>query len=165
MAKTTQSVTYAAQLAAAASFASRINDTRSIDGCLQSSLIKVTMDAANVATDVITLIQLPMGAQVCPELCQFIVTDDMTSGALTVHVGDAVDADRYCVSANLATVGVVPFIASNATTFPAQLATRYHTEQTGVATTDTSLITATLATFTATIEAGEFYVLLVWKSI
>ena len=59
MAKSTQSTQYAAQLAAAASFVSRIDDKRVIEGSVQYATIKVPVPADNVATDVITLLELP----------------------------------------------------------------------------------------------------------
>lgn len=158
MAKTTQSVQYAAQVAAAVKFGDRINDKRSIEGTVQTALVKVVVDALNVATDVITLLELPPGSVVLPELSKIIMTDDATSGALTIDIGDVVDPDRYCDGANCAATGVVDFLTP---AFPAGLGTRHYTD----AATSTTLITATLATFTATIEAGEFYVLLAYKSL
>ena len=165
MPKTTQSVQRAAQVAAAANYASVTLDKRDIEGDVQYARVKAVFDGSNVATDVIELIQLPAGAMVIPELSKILVTDDMTSGALTIHVGDVVDPDRYCISANCAAPGVVEFIAAGATTFPAALATPLSVNATGVSTTDTSLVTATLATFTATIEAGELYFLIAYKCL
>jgi hypothetical protein len=60
---------------------------------------------------------------------------------------------------------VVEFIAAGATAFPAGFATSHEVDKTGVATTDTSIVTMTLATFTATIEAGEIYVILAYKCL
>lgn len=158
MPKTTQSVEYAAQVAAAANFTARIDDKRDIGGTVQTALVRVDITNENVATDVITLLELPPGAVVLPELSKIIVTDDMTSGALTIDIGDVVDPDRYCDGANCASTGVVDFLTP---AFPAGLATRHETD----AGTSTNLITATLATFTATIEAGTFYVLLAFKTL
>lgn len=162
MAKSTESTQYAAQVAAASNFATRIDDKRQIMGDVQFATIKVPVTADNVATDVITLLELPAGAIVLPELSKLVVTDDMTSGALTIDIGDIVDPDRYCDGANCASVGVVEFLTPVA---PAGLATKTPVAKTGVSTTDTSLVTATLATFTATIEAGEFYVVLAYKCL
>jgi hypothetical protein len=161
MPKTTQSVQYAAQVAATSNFASRINDKRQIEGSICTALVKVVIDGSNVATDVITLLELPPGAIILPERCKIIVTDDMTSGALTIHVGDVVDSDRYCISANCAAPGVIDFIAATATAFPAGFGTRHQTD----AATATTLVTCTLATLTATIEAGEFYVSFAYKTL
>lgn len=158
MPKTTQSVQYAAQVAAAANFTARIDDARVLTGAVQTALLKVVIDAANVATDVITLMELPPGAIVLPELSKIIMTDDATSGALTIDIGDVVDPDRYCDGANCAAVGVVDFLTP---AFPAGLGTRKQ-----VSASDAShLVTLTLATFTATIEAGELYVLLAYKCL
>lgn len=158
MPKTTQSVQYAAQVAAAVKFGDRLNDKRQIEGTPQTALIKVVVDALNVATDVITLLELPPGSVVLPELSKIIMTDDATSGALTIDIGDVVDPDRYCDGANCAATGVVDFLTP---AFPAGFGTRHYTD----AATNTTLVTATLATFGATIEAGEFYVLLAYKSL
>ena len=158
MPKTTQSVQYAAQVAAAVKFGDRLNDKRQIEGTPQTALIKVVVDALNVATDVITLLELPPGSVVLPELSKIIMTDDATSGALTIDIGDVVDPDRYCDGANCAATGVVDFLTP---AFPAGFGTRHYTD----AATSTTLVTATLATFGATIEAGEFYVLLAYTSL
>lgn len=158
MPKTTQSVQYAAQVAAAVKFGDRLNDKRQIEGTVQTALVKVVVDALNVATDVITLLELPPGSVVLPELSKIIMTDDATSGALTIDIGDVVDPDRYCDGANCAATGVVDFLTP---AFPAGFGTRHYTD----AATSTTLVTATLATFGATIEAGEFYVLLAYKSL
>lgn len=161
MPKTTQSVQYASQVAAAVKFGDRLTDKRQIEGGISTALVKVILDGSNVATDVITLLELPPGAIILPERCKIIVTDDMTSGALTVHVGDVVDPDRYCISANCAATGVIDFIAAGATAFPAGFGTRHQAD----AATLTTLVTCTLATFTATIEAGEFYVSFAYKTL
>lgn len=165
MPKTTQSVQRAAQVAAASNFASRLDDSRQIGSEIQYAKVKAVFDGSNVATDVIELLQLPPGAIVLPELSKIIVTDDMTSGALTIHVGDVVDPDRYCISANCAAPGVIEFIAAAATAFPAGFGTPLQVAATGVSTTDTSIVTATLATFTATIEAGELYFVIAYKCL
>lgn len=158
MPKTTESTQYAAQVAAAANAASRIDDSRQIDGAVQYAFIDVPIDAANVATDVITLVELAPGAIIYPELSFIVVTDDMTSGALTIDIGDSVDPDRYCDGANCASTGTVQFLAP---AIPAGYTTRHKLD--GV--TGTNVITATLATFTATIEAGAFRVVLAYKSL
>jgi hypothetical protein len=165
MPKTTQSVQRAAQLAAAGNFATRIDDKRQIEGAVQYARVKAVFDGSNVANDVVTLLELPAGAMVMPELSSIIVTDDMTTGALTIHVGDVVDADRYAISANCAAPGVIPFIAANATSFPAALGTPHAVVKSTDATKDTSLVTMTFATFGATIEPGELYVLLAYKTL
>jgi hypothetical protein len=165
MPKTTQSVQYAAQVAAASNYGDTTLDKRDIMGPVQYAKCKAVFDGSNVATDVITLVQLPPGAIVLPELSKILVTDDMTSGALTIHVGDVLDPDRYCISANCAAPGVVDFIASNASTFPAGFGTPLQVDNTGVAATNTSLVTMTLATFAATIEAGELYVVIAYKCL
>lgn len=162
MAKTTQSTQYAAQVAGAANYASVTLGKREVDGPVLFAFVDVAVSADNVATDVIDLIELPAGAIVIPELSKIIVTDDMTSGALTIDIGDAVDADRYCDGANCASVGTVECISA---AYPDAYTTRHQCVNTGVASTTTTLIKATLATFTATIEAGAFRVVLAYKCL
>jgi hypothetical protein len=162
MAKTTQSTQYAAQVAAGANFVNRIDDSRQTSGAVQFALIEVPITADNVALDVITLLELPSGAIVCPELSSLIVTDDATSGALTIDIGDVVDVDRYCDGANCAAVGVVDFLTP---AIPVGLGTRTPVLKSADATLNTSLVTMKLATFTATIEAGSVFVNLAYKCL
>jgi hypothetical protein len=163
MAKTTQSVEYASQVASAIKFGDRIDDARTIEGSFQTATIKVVMDAANVATDVITLIQLPPGAIVLPQLSRVVVTDDMNDGAMTIDIGDIVDPDRYADGVDVAATGIKEFltsaIAADGFVNPLKVAA------TGVSTTDTSLITCTIATEAGTMEAGTFYVVLAYKNL
>ncbi len=164
MPKTTQSVEYAAQVAASANFANRIDDKRSIMGDIQYASIVVNFDATAMANnDVVALVGLPPGAIILPELCNIIVTDDLSSGALTVNIGDVLDADRYGVAVDIAAPGVKPFIAAAATTFPAGLLTRHELESTGVSTTQTNLVTMTMGG--ATTEAGQLIVNLTYKCL
>ena len=162
MAKTTQSTQRIAQVAAAANFASRIDDSRQVSGGIQYAFIDVTMDADNVATDVIELVELPPGAIVYPELSFINVTDDATSGALTIDIGDVLNPDRYCDGANCAAAGTVQFLAP---AIPEAYTTRYPVVETTVASTHGALVTMTLATFTATIEAGQLRVVLAYKCL
>lgn len=156
MAKTTQSTQYAAQVAAEANFSARINDSRQIDGPVEWAFIDVATTVDNVALDVISLVELPEGVIVIPELSFIRVTDDMTSGALTIDIGDATDPDRYCDGADCAAVGEVKFLAA---AIPDGYTNRY--KVTGA----NWIITLTLATFTATIEAGAFRVAIAYKSL
>jgi len=162
MAKTTQSVQYAAQVAAAANFATRIDDKRVIEGDVQFATIKVVMDAANVATDIITLLELPAGAIVLPELSKVLVTDDMNDGAMTIDIGDIVNPDRYADGVDVAAAGIKEFLTS---AFADGFATKTPVVKTGVAATDTSLVTLTIATEAGTMEAGELYVVLAYKCL
>ncbi len=163
MAKQTQSTQRIAQVAAGANFssASRV-DKRTTEGNVQYAFIDVPVTADNVALDVIEVIELPPGTIIYPELSFIVVTDDMTSGALTIDLGDIVDPDRYSDGANCASTGIVQCISSG---FPDGFTNRYQTVDTGVAATTTTLILATLATFTATIEAGSFRVVLAYKNL
>ena len=159
MAKTTESTQFTAAAAAAANFADRIDDDRQINGAVKFATIVVPIDALNVATDVISLITLPPGAIVLPQLSKVLVTDDCTSGALTLDIGDVLDPDRYADGINAATVGAIEFTSVLSATVPAALKTPYKVEGTG------PIVTMTLATFTATIEAGEIIVILAYKSL
>lgn len=162
MAATTQSTQRIAQVAAALNFADRIDDKRQIEGEVQYAFIDVPLTTDNAAEDVIELIELPPGAIPIPELSHFQVTDDATSGALTGDVGDIVDPDRYCDGANLASTGRVEFMAP---AVPDGYTNRHKVVNTGAAATSTNLILLTLATFTATIEAGVLRVVLAYKSL
>ena len=162
MAKTTLSVQRAAQIAAAANFTARIDDKRKIEGCIQYAFIDVVVDALNVANDVIDLIELPPGAIIYPELSYIIVSDDMSSGAVTIDIGDIVDPDRYCDGANCAATGKQEFITS---AFPDAYNNRHELKDTGAAATSTTLILLTFATLAATVEAGALRVVLAFKSL
>ena len=168
MPKTTQSNEYIAQLAAAEKFSARINDARNLSGPVQYASIIVPFDATAMANnDVVSLLKLPPGALVMPELSQIIVTDDLTSGALTVNIGDILVPARYGIAVDIANPGVKQFSASGATVFPAALTlvsgVRYKTDDTGVPATDTSLITMTMGGVTT--EAGALTVLLAYKCL
>jgi len=102
MAATTQSTEYAAQVAATTNFNDRIDDNREIGGSVQFARIEVPLTTDNAANDVITLIELPEGAIVIPELSKVLVSDDFSSGAVTVDIGDETDVDRYADGINLA---------------------------------------------------------------
>jgi hypothetical protein len=161
MPKTTQSTQYAAQLAAAGNFTSRIDDARQIQGAVHYATIVVPLTTDNVANDVISLLKLPPGAIVLPELSRVLVTDDATSGALTLDIGDVVDPDRYADGINAASVGIIEFCSVLSGTVPAALKTRHKVD----AAAATDLVTLTLATFGATIEAGELVVVLAYKTL
>lgn len=163
MAKATESIEYAAQTAAAANFANRIDDKRNIEGTVQYAKILVELTADNVANDVINLIRLPDGARVLPELSKLIMTEDPNDGAFTVDIGDAADVDRYCDGANLAAVGSADFLAS-ATTADGFL-NPISVENTGVASTDTSLIQLKIITEAGTMAAADLYVILAYKCL
>ena len=154
----TQSTQYAAMLAAEGNYqnASSTEGTQ-VSGSVHFARVDVVTEADNAASDVITLLELPPGAIVLPELCKIIVTDDMTSGACTIDIGDAADPDRYADGANCAAVGVVDFLTS---AIPAGFTTRYP-----IPAGDNQLITATFATLAATIEAGAFSVIIGYKTL
>lgn len=162
MAKTLQSAQYLAQLAAALDFSDRINDKRQISGEVQYSFLDVAPTTDNAAGDVIDLIRLPDGVIVIPELSKVIVTDDMSSGAVTFNIGDVVDADRYAVGINCASPGTVEFLSG---TLPDGYANRHKVTDTGATASSTNLVKLTLATYAATVEAGAFRVVLAWKSL
>lgn len=160
---TTQSTTYAAQVAAAANFTARIDDKRFVSGAVQTAFITVPVTADNVATNVVTLIELPPGSIVLPELSSIVVTDDFTSGACTIDIGDSGDPDRYCDGANCAAVGVQTFLS--AAPKPRGITHRQGTAATAAATQPGNVVTATFATLGATVAAGAFNVVLAYKSL
>lgn len=156
MAATLTSTQRDAQVAAALNFADRLDDHRQIGGFVQYAKCVVTTTADNDAADEIDLVELPLGAVVLPELSFIIVTDDMSSGAVTIDIGDSDTVDRYCDGANCAAVGTVQFLAP---AIPDALLTEHRV------TADTRLIKATMATMAATIEAGQFVVILAYKCL
>lgn len=157
MAATTQSTQYAAMATAATNFAATTVDGRLVDQVVKFARVDVVTTADNAANDVISLIKLPPGAIVLPELSSVIVTDDMTSGAMTIDIGDETDVDRYADGLNVASVGVVDFLTP---AIPAGFTTRYE-----IPGGDDQIITAKIITMGATIEAGAFSVILAYKSL
>jgi hypothetical protein len=162
MPATTQSTQRIAQVGAATSFAKRLDDARQISGPVQYAFIDVPIAPENVQGNVIDLLELPPGAIVIPELSFINVTDDMSSGAVSVDIGDAVDVDRYCDGANLAAVGTVQFLAP---ALPAAYTTRHECVDTGTAATTTTLVKLTFAILGATVEVGALRVVLAYKSL
>lgn len=156
MAKTTQSVQYAAQVAAAGNFNSRINDARTIQMDVEYAFIDVATTVDNVATDVIALLEFDTDVIIIPELSFIVVTDDMSSGTVALDIGDTTDPDRYCDGAVCSAVGTVQFISA---AIPDGYTNRHKT------TTDTRLVSVTLATFGATVEAGAFRVVIAFKAL
>lgn len=162
MAATTQSVEYAAQVAAESDFNDRLDDSKRVSGAVQTARVKVVTTADNAANDVISLLKLPEGAMIVPELCQIVVTDDMTSGACTIDIGDDTDPDRYCDGANCAAVGAVNFLTP---AIPDAFGSPYEVEAEDSSGNDTRVIKAKFASLAATIEAGEFWVILAYKTL
>lgn len=159
MAATTQSNEYALQVAAAASFADRLDDERLIGGNVKYATVKVPITVDNAALDEITLLELPTGAIVLPELSKVIVSDDCTSGALTLDVGDSEDPDRYTDGIDAAAAGTINFTSVVSSTVPDALHNPHKV------TADTKTLVLTLATFTATIEAGELIFVIAYKTL
>ena len=151
----TNSVQYAAQLAAAANYASTIDDKRQIEGSIQYAFIDVAVAASAAQGDTVNLIEMPVGAIVYPELSFIVVTDDMSSGAVTIDIGDT-DVDRYCDGANCASVGTVQFLAP---AIPDGYTNRHKITEA------TKLIKATFATLAATVEIGAFRVVIAYKCL
>ena len=163
MAAQTESVQYGLQVDASTNYASVGLDSRDIAAKVQFATILVDFTADNVANDVINLIRLPDGARVLPQLSKFIVTGDPNDGAFTVDVGDAADVDRYSDGANLAAVGIVEFLTS-ATTADGFI-NPVEVENTGVTTTDTSLVQLKIITEAGTMAAANIYVVLAYTCL
>ncbi len=163
MAKATQSNQYAAQVTAASNYAGVTLDKRDIMGSVQFATILVELTADNVANDVIDLIRLPDGARVLPQLSKFIMTEDPNDSTFVVDVGDAADVDRYSDGANLASVGIVEFLTP-ATTADGFL-NPISVSNTGVSTTDTSLIQLKITTEGGTMAAADLYIVLAYKCL
>lgn len=162
MAATTQSTTYAAQVAAAANYASATLEGRDIMGAVQFAKVDLTLSADDVAGTVISAFQLPPGAVVIPSLSSFVVQDVFGATALTVDVGDIVDPDRYSDGANVLALGKREFI--DGTTIPDGETNPIKVDATGVAATDTSIVTFKIATST-TPSAGRLWMNLAFKCL
>lgn len=158
----TQSTQRVAQVAAAKDFGDRLNDKRQVSGEVQFAYIDLVIPADQAALSVVELYELPEGMIVIPEQSFAYISDDITSGAATLNIGDAVDADRYAVGINVASVGRVEFMSG---TLPDAYTNRHRTVNTGVASTTTTLIKLTFATLTATVEAGAIRIVLAYKSL
>lgn len=156
---TLNSLQFAASLAAESNFNARIDDDRTVNGAVKYATLVVPLPTANVAGNVINLVQLPPGCIVLPELSTVLVTGAATAGALTLDVGDSVDPDRYADGINAAAVGSVPFTSVVSTTVPAALKTRHKVEDA------TRIVTLTLATLTGSRSAGELIVVLAFKAL
>jgi hypothetical protein len=156
----TQSVQYAAQVAAASNYASVSIEGRDLGADVRFATIKVAFTANNVANNVINLIRLPDGARVLPQLSKVITTADPNDGAFVVDIGDAADVDRYADGLDLAAVGNDDFLA------PAQTVDGFinpiDVKNTGVAATDTSLIQLKIITEAATMAAADVYIVLAY---
>lgn len=157
MAATTESTQHAAMTAASSNYAAVTLKDNVVAGEVQYARFDVPTTTDNAALDVITLGVLPPGAVVLPELSRIIVTDDMSSGAVTIDIGDATNPDRYADGVDCAAVGIKEFLTP---AIPDGFTTRYEIP----AGTDQTII-ATLATFAATIEAGSFSVILAFKTL
>jgi len=156
MPKTTQSNQRAAQIAAAANYGEALDDKRDLGASIQYAFIDVPVDIANVAGDVITLLELPLGATVIPELSSVVVTGDFSSAAATMHIGDVLDPDRYAAALNVAAAATTPLPFCGPVN-PDSFANRHKV------TAATKLVTATIVT--ATILAGSFRVNLAYSSL
>ena len=162
MAATTQSVTYAAQVAAAANYASVTLEKRDIDGPVKLAAIDIDLSSDDVAGTVINAFQLPPGAIVLPAQSCIVVDDAFGATALTVDIGDIVDPDRYADGVNVLALGRKEFI--DGTTIPDAVLNPLKVDATGVSTTDTSIVTFKIATST-TPAAGHCTVYLAYKCL
>lgn len=162
MPATTQSVTYAAQVAANTNYASVTLDSRDTDAPTKTVRIDLTLSADDVAGTVISAYKLPPGTRVIPSESYIVVNDVFGATALTVDIGDIVDPDRYADGTNVLALGRFNFI--DGTTIPDGETNPIEVEDTGVTATDTSLITFKIATST-TPAAGSCIVYLAYKCL
>jgi hypothetical protein len=163
MAKATQSNEYAAQVTAATNYAGVTLDKRDTGATVQFATVLVELTADNVANDVINLIRLPDGARVLPQLSKLIMTEDPNDAAFNVDIGDAADVDRYCDGADVKAVGVVDFLTP-ATTVDG-LINPISVQNTGVSTTDTSLVQLKITVEGGTMAAADLYVVLAYTCL
>jgi hypothetical protein len=148
--------TYATTGGTNGNFNSRLDDSKLVEAPLEITYIDLTIPADQTQGSVIELWALPIGAVIFVEECKIIVSDDVSSGAVTIDIGDAVDADRYCDGANCASTGEITFISA---AFPDAYTNRHEVTEA------TRLIKLTFATLAATIEAGQIRVKLAWKAL
>lgn len=162
MAATTQSTTYAAQVAAASNYAAKTLEQRDVGGTVQFAKVDLTLTADDVAGTVIAALQLPPGAIVIPSLSSIVVQDAFGATALTVDVGDIVDPDRYSDGVDVLALGKKEFV--HGTVVPDGETNPIEVEATGVASTDTSIVTFKIATST-TPAAGRCWMNLAYKCL
>lgn len=162
MAATTQTVTYAAQVAGAANFASISLEKRDIDGPVKIAAIDIDLTADDIAGTVIKAIQLPPGAIVFPAQSSIVVDDAFGATALTVDIGDIVDPDRYADGVDVLALGKKEFV--HTTIVPDAVLNPLKVDATGVAATDTSIVTFKIATST-TPAVGHCTVYLAYKCL
>jgi hypothetical protein len=161
MAATTQSVTYAAQVAAATNYAAVTLEKRDIDGPLKIAAIDIALTAEDVAGTVINAFQLPPGAIVLPALSCIVVDDAFGATALTVDIGDLTDPDRYADGVDVLALGKKEFV--HGTVVPDAVLNPLKVAATGDS-TDTSVVRFKIATST-TPAAGHCTVYLAYKCL
>lgn len=117
------------QAAAASSFAGRIDDSRRVDGPLETldSVYTVATPTTEATNDIIIIGDLPLGAIVYPEESFFYTETDIGT-LLTLDVGDSVDPDRYADGSDVSAVGRVDF--TTAVKNVSGVVTRYEVDET-----------------------------------
>ena len=119
----------AGQLAAATNFSARINDSRRVDGPLETldSIYTVANPTTEATNDIIIVGDIPVGAIVYPEESFFYTETDIGT-LLTLDVGDSEDPDRYADGSDVSAVGRVEF--TTAVKNVAGVVTRYKVTET-----------------------------------
>ncbi len=148
--------TYATTGGTNGDFNQRLDDSKTVEAPVEYAFIDLVIPADQAQASVVELWEFPIGAVIYPELSSVIVSDDISSGAVTVDIGDATDPDRYCDGANIASTGEVSFITP---AFPAGYTTRHEMTAT------TRLVKLTFATLAATVEAGAIRVKIAYKAL
>ena len=161
MAATTQSATYAAQVAAESNYASVTHDRTTVDAPIKIAAISLDLTAEDVANTVITLFRRPPGAVVFPSLSSSVVDDAFGATALTVDIGDLVDPDRYADGVDVLALGKKEFV--HGTVVPDAVINPLKVVQTG-STDDTSVVRFKIATST-TPAAGHCTVYLAYTCL
>lgn len=136
-------------------FIARIDDKRRLEGSLQFADAVVTLAGDEVATNVITLCELPPGAIIYPEHSLFYTETDAGT-TLTVDVGDSVDPDRYADGSDIAALGAVNFITA---AVPDGAKNRHELTST------TRTVTLTVATAASLSAGAKVHVKLAYKSL
>lgn len=136
------------QAAATGNFINRIDDSRQVDGPLETldSIYTIANPTTEATADIIIIGDIPPGAIVYPEESFFYMETDPGT-LLTVDVGDTEDPDRYADGSDISAVGRVDF--TTAVKNVAGVVTRHEVTET------TRRIQATIVGTVTSLTAGS----------
>jgi len=141
---TVKTDTYTSQ--SAASVRNSLIPGKTITGEVLYATATYTATGSEAADDVVQVVQLPVGAQVIPDLCK-LTTDGVGGTTATVaKLGDASDDDRYSATA----IGITSAATNTAFTATNAIALTPFT-----ITEATKVVTATLGLASGSFTAGK----------